>query len=149
MYIVDTSALLSGFVPNNTEEYITIEEVIEELKSLNYPAKILKVYAPSEESVKKIEKFVEKTGDDLSITDKKLLALALDIDGVLLTEDYDIQNVAKALGIKFSSIATEGIEEVYRWKKICKGCKKEYSLDYEGKCEICGSTVITVRDTSR
>lgn len=149
MYIVDTSALLSGFVPDNREEFITVEEVIHELKGLHYPSKMLKVYAPSKESMRKIENFVKETGDDLSVTDKKLLALALDVDGVLLTEDYDIQNVAKALEIKFSSIATEGIEEVYTWKKLCKGCKKEYPIDYEGTCEICGSQVITVKDTAR
>lgn len=102
---------------------------------------------PSKKNIKKIEEFVKESGDDLSVTDKKLLALALDFDGIILTEDYDIQNVAKSLGIKFSSIATEGIKEVYKWKKICKGCKKEYPMNYEGKCEICGSDVITVRDS--
>jgi UPF0271 protein len=148
MYIVDTSALLSGFVPNDREEYITVEEVLHELKRDTYHTKMLKIYSPSKKNTKKIEDFVKESGDDLSVTDKKLLALALDFDGILLTEDYDIQNVAKSLGIRFSSIATEGIKEVYKWKKVCKGCKKKYPLDYEGKCEICGSDVVTVRDKS-
>jgi len=147
MYIVDTSVILSGFIPDNLDDYITVEEVLHELKKSIYHAKMLKICSPSKKSIKKIEEFVKESGDDLSVTDKKLLALALDFDGIILTEDYDIQNVAKSLGIKFSSIATEGIKEVYKWKKICKGCKKEYPMDYEGKCEICGSDVITVRDS--
>ena len=149
MYIVDTSVLLSGFVPDDQEEYITVDEVLHELKECSYYTRVLKIYSPSKKNIKKIEDVVKKTGDDLSVTDKKLLALALDFEGTLLTEDYDIQNVAKSLGIKFSSIATEGIKEVYKWKKICKGCKKEYPLGYKGKCEICGSDVITVRDRPR
>ena len=146
MYILDTSVLLSGFVPDNFEEYITVEDVLHEMKRKSYNVKMLKVYTPSRKSIEKIEKYIRTSGDSLSITDKKILALALDFDGTILTEDYDIQNVAKALGIKFRSIITEGIKEVYKWKKICKGCKREYPVDYKGRCEICGSDVIVVRD---
>ena len=146
IYIIDTSVLLSGFVMDNREEYGTVEEVLHELRRNGYDGEVPKVYAPSERSIDTIEKYAARSGDDLSVTDKKLLALALDHESTLLTEDYDIQNVAKALGVRFSSIATEGIKEVYRWKKICKGCKKEYPSQYEGECEICGSEVITVRD---
>jgi UPF0271 protein len=148
IYIIDTSVLLSGFVLDNREEYGTVEEVLHELRRKGYTGEVPKVYAPSEEAIEKIETFIAGSGDDLSVTDKNLLALALDRDGVLLTEDYDIQNVAKVLGIRFSSIATNGITEVYQWKKVCKGCKKEYPIDYEGRCEICGSPVITVRNRS-
>ncbi|MEA1993910.1 MAG: ribonuclease VapC [Euryarchaeota archaeon] len=148
MYIVDTSVLLSGFIPENREEYITVDEVVRELKNAPYGARMFKVYAPSKKSIMKIEAYSKKTGEELSVTDKKLLALALDVNGMLLTEDYGIQNAAKSLGIEFSSITTDGIREVYRWKKICRGCKKEYPLSYEGKCEVCGSDVITVRDRS-
>ena len=82
---------------------------------------------------------VSKTGDTLSEADIGILALALDLDGVLYTDDYGIQNVARKLGIDVRSIITEGVKEEFIWRKVCKGCKKMYPMDYKEEiCEICG-----------
>lgn len=43
MYIVDTSVILSGFIPDNLDDYITVEEVLHELKKSIYHAKMLKI----------------------------------------------------------------------------------------------------------
>ena len=57
-----------------------------------------------------------------------------------------IQNVLKILNIPFKSVLTEGIKGTYNWKRICKGCKKEYHDNYEEKiCEVCGSEIIKKR----
>jgi len=69
MYIVDTSVILSGFIPDNLDDYITVEEVLHELKKSIYHAKMLKICSPSKKSIKKIEEFVKESGDDLSVTD--------------------------------------------------------------------------------
>ena len=64
----------------------------------------------------------------------------------VLTDDYSMQNVLKIMNIPYDSIITEGIKGIYNWKKVCEGCKKEYSDDYPfDDCEICGSKIFKKR----
>ena len=64
----------------------------------------------------------------------------------VVSDDYSIQNVLKILNIPYMGIMTEGIKEVYNWKKVCRGCKKEFSKEYPfDDCEICGSKLFRKR----
>ena len=96
---------------------------------------------PSAASVKKICETSIQTGDAprLSEADKEILALAYDMKdtGLLLTDDYSIQNVARRLGIKYSSVTQKGIRRVRRWGYQCSGCGR--SSDTGGECLVCGS----------
>ena len=50
------------------------------------------------------------------------------------------------MGIDYSGIITEGIKEIYNWKKVCQGCKKEFEDDYPfDDCEVCGSRIFKKR----
>ena len=52
----------------------------------------------------------------------------------------------KIMNIPYSGIITEGIKEIYNWKKVCEGCKKEFDEDYPfDDCEICGSKIFKRR----
>jgi len=87
----------------------------------------------------------------LSSTDKDIIALALKHkqdgdDVVTVTDDYSMQNSLKLLNIEFKSVRTKGINSTIQWKRICKGCRKEYPSDsMEEVCEICGSPIIRKR----
>ena len=64
----------------------------------------------------------------------------------VITDDYTIQNTLKILNIPFSGVLTSGIKEVYNWKKVCEGCKKEFDEDYPfDDCDICGSKIFKKR----
>lgn len=103
----------------------------------------LKVWDASSESVRMVTNRLAGIGGELSGTDVKLIALAVDLKGrgldpVILTDDYGLQNLSRVLGIGYSSIATRGIRSVFEWKRTCPGCQR----DFNGKgdlCPVCGT----------
>ena len=107
----------------------------------------LKVKAPSDEFLKKIEDSAITVGDSffLSETDKQLLALALELKAAgykpqIVSDDYSIQNVATKMEIEYSALATFGIRRLLEWVRYCPACHKEYSADYgRATCTICGT----------
>ncbi len=153
VYILDSSAIFlrKGLYPS----MLTVSKVLEEIKdrdSVSYLSLIdLEVRDPDYRDVEEVKKVARKTGDvyKLSETDVDLLALALKIkkEGdmpVIVTDDYSIQNMARALGIKTDSIVQKGISEEVKWIRICKGCKRR--VDGRHKfCPVCGSEVYLVR----
>ncbi|MBU5575396.1 MAG: ribonuclease VapC [Candidatus Aenigmatarchaeota archaeon] len=138
--IYDSSVLLNSSC--NFDEIITVQEVINEVKDkyskLHLLGRNIKILEPSKEYIEKIKIAAEKTGDiyKLSQTDIKLLALALETNDVIITDDYDIQNLAKFLKIKYKTFKQTGIKKIYIFKKRCKYCKREIKGNI---CEFCGN----------
>ena len=129
---------------------ITVPSVVDELKSRDsmlcyYLAKErgLRVECPEPEMVKDIKIKAEYTRDseELSKTDLEILAKALEYKdkGILITDDYAIQNVALQLGIQVKPVAQEKIKDIIIWQKKCTGCKKTF--DKGDDCPICGSSL--------
>ncbi|MFA5772251.1 MAG: hypothetical protein WC974_05945 [Thermoplasmata archaeon] len=152
--ILDASAFLSGMdFPANLELYTT-PSILEELKFRRMQTKIgnlidvgaLTVVSPKKESAETITKQASKTGDihRLSGPDIDILALALELDGEIITDDYSIQNVAVELNIKYSPMAQNGITKKIDWVCKCKGCKRIWKEMYEN-CPVCGSEIKTAR----
>ena len=154
-FIIDTSAILSGKPINlDNANMSTTPGVSEELKpgGRDYRTfqllqeKGLIIQSPSKESVNKINKTAEETGDKerLSTADIEILALALDInkdvnkETIILTDDYPIQNVANTLNIKFQSFSQRGITKKFKWMYRCPGCGKRFKESIK-ICPICGS----------
>lgn len=152
--VLDASALIAGFQPQDGE-YLTVPEVLGEVKDesmrllleLRVREGALKLREPDEEALLKVKGAASRSGYTalLSLTDTKLLALALSVGGALATDDYDIQNMARELGIPYTPLAEEGIKRILRWKNICKGCGRVYTSKYtEKRCEVCGSALVRV-----
>jgi UPF0271 protein len=97
--ILDTSALFSmEEVPADLEAYAP-PGVVDELRRYNDGrAEVLSlkvtVSEPTSVSRKKVEEASARTGDRtrLSAVDKDVLALALDMQAEVLTDDYSVQN---------------------------------------------------------
>jgi UPF0271 protein len=158
--VLDASAFIGGYQPTDKNNF-TISEVTEELKDIQSKMimknalkdELLKIVEPDHESMANVETTIKQSGDilRLSKTDKKLLALATHVKKaqgsvILITDDYSIQNVSKLLEIPFKTVLTTGIQRIYGWKKVCKGCKKEYADEYSfDDCEICGSPIFKKR----
>ena len=156
-YVLDASAILSGKDISSQEKLYTSPLIVEEVahgrmrRHLDYLIEAgLEVLTPSDRAIKKIEKTAAESGDigRVSSADLEVLALARELEAVLLTDDYSIQNLASILNIKYQGIAQNGITETYKWKFRCKGCGRYYDEMYE-TCMVCGSDLKTIRKSSK
>jgi len=102
------------------------------------------VKEPSKKAIEKVRKVVDETKDKLSTTDMKVIALALEIKGIVVSGDYGIQNVCEVLDIPYVSSGVEGINEVFQWKFTCIGCGAEYESHVK-ECPFCGNPVVRRR----
>ena len=148
-YVLDTSALFA--MQDLPPDPVTTPGVISELKKygdqrLRYWEDRLPVSMPSSGSMKKVKELATETGDDarLSPVDMEVLALAIDLKGIILTDDYSIQNLARVLGLKYKTVGFKGIEEVIHWKYRCRGCGRIFDKNMPD-CPICGSQLRSVR----
>ncbi|MBU0623428.1 MAG: nucleic acid-binding protein [Candidatus Thermoplasmatota archaeon] len=155
-YVLDTSVLYYGKdLPQGFECVIT-PGVVRELDKEGMSARLellmatrVRVSSPSDKSLRKVSEESEKTGDSgrLSEADKELLALALDLGYELITDDYSIQNLARAMGIPARGFDQKGITEIFEWQAKCKGCGKLFPADVR-VCDVCGTETRTRRKKS-
>jgi len=146
-FVLDTSALIGGIPLSHLgSELFTVEDVVEEAKSFvprsvleaGLVSGLLKVSSPSARSLARVRRACSRTGNVLSRADTKLLALALDLSAVLLTDDYSLQNVAAILGVETRPVVTGRIEEVREWGAFCSACGRSFSPNRR-VCPVCGS----------
>jgi UPF0271 protein len=130
-----------------TGEVYTTPSVLNELVDIRskgrfekFSAEGLKVVSPSEGSKGMVLQAAKKTRDIsiISETDCDILALALDLEGLLCTDDFAIQNVAGVLGIQTAPIIQRKAKRIH-WKYRCSGCGRYF--DHDGECLICGSII--------
>lgn len=159
-YVLDASAFINGFEITSNNNY-TVPEITTEIKDfkskLNFDLALedgkIAIQDVPPDYIKYIDEVILKSGDilRLSLPDKKLIALAYMFsqegrDVVVISDDYTIQNTLKIINIPYYSIITDGINQVYNWKKICEGCKKEFEKDYPfDDCDVCGSKIFKKR----
>ncbi|MDY0293208.1 MAG: nucleic acid-binding protein [Candidatus Methanomethylophilaceae archaeon] len=144
MYILDSSALFAmQDLPEG--DAVCPPGVVEELRRYRDPrldlwGDMLIVSDCTEASVKRVNDAARRSGDlgRLSPVDISVLALALDLEGTILTDDFSIQNVASIMGIGYRAVGTSGIKKVERWNYQCLGCGKWYK-ERLPECLICGS----------
>jgi len=139
--VVDANVFIHGRGSYPFSKAITVQEVVDELQS-NHGKNMLRnvnceVRRPSEESVEKVKSKSQNINSPTSKQDEILLALAMELDEVILTDDIALQNLALHLDLGFKSFLEDEIEDKFRWKKLCKNCGNEVSND---RCSSCGST---------
>ena len=160
VYILDASALINGFYSKDSLNIMT-SSAINEIKDINTEMLlnncvnegILKIEPITFDDFPEIYDVLSVSGDlmRLSQTDKEIVALSvkykkLGYDVITVTDDYSMQNALKLLDISFKTVLTKGINKTIQWKKLCKGCRKEYPSDTKDEiCEICGSPIIRKR----
>ncbi|MEM0139794.1 MAG: PIN domain-containing protein [Ferroplasma sp.] len=146
LYIIDTSAILSGKLNITEENYIFPDSVLSEIKKGNFAAIFdyitVKSMKPSPKYIEIARAQASRTGDlnVLSETDIDVIALAIELNGTIITDDYAIQNVAKSAGIKYSGSGIDQIKKEIKWKYRCTGCHKVFN-EYIEICPICGHEV--------
>jgi UPF0271 protein len=100
----------------------------------------LRVREPREEDLARVDAAALRTGDAgvLSGTDREILALALELSAVLVTDDFAVQNVAHRLGIETRSIRQRPARPI-RWRYRCTGCGRYWREP--GDCPVCGAAI--------
>ena len=160
VYVLDASAIIGGFSSKKSQNFITATVIseIKDFKSKLYLESAIgngsiTIMEPESVDIENVSNIIIKSGDVLRLSDvdKNLVALAFKLkrehkNPLVVTDDYSMQNVLKIVGIPYRSVLTEGINEIYGWVKICKGCKKKYPPEYAfDECEICGTRIIKKR----
>ena len=146
--ILDASAFYAGVPFRSSEDCYTTSLVYDEIKHIkkNHDAlgtlletNRLKIREPSEESTKNAIKASKDTGDfpQLSKQDISIIALGIEMNGEIISDDFAISNVAKNLGLKISPIMTQGITDVGKWVHYCPGCRANHPSGSE--CPMCGT----------
>jgi len=153
-YVLDSSVLLSGKDLLLDDMYCT-PEVLREVRSKGPTVQLMsmietkvEVRSPSEEAMAKVSELAGKTGDvkRLSPTDIGVLALAVDLQATILTDDYSIQNVADEMGLAYRGLSFPNIQKKIEWGYRCKGCGRHFD-EWKKECPVCGSEIRTTPKT--
>ena len=153
MRVLDTSAILSGRWQGG--DTVTAPGVIDEFEEGGHSWRMLQyareaglhVRLPPESAVETVRAAAQRTGDlpMLTDTDIEVLALAVSLDdGVVVTDDYAIQNVAHELDVQYEAVVQDGIREQFEWKYRCASCRQWVNEERED-CPVCGGHVRRVR----
>ena len=146
--ILDASAFYAGVPFRSSDIWYTTNVVFDEIKHIkkNHDAlgtlletNRLKIREPDAEATKTATDAAKKTGDypQLSKQDMSIIALCIQNQGEIITDDFAISNVAKNLGLKISPIMTKGIKDVGKWVHYCPGCRTNHNTGTE--CPACGT----------
>ncbi len=146
--ILDASAFYAGVPFRSSNDYYTTSLAYDEIKHIkkNHDAlgtlletNRLKIREPDKESTDAAIKASKDTGDfpQLSKQDISIIALCIEMNGEIISDDFAISNVIKNLGLKISPIMTQGIKDVGKWVHYCPGCRTNHTNVKE--CPVCGT----------
>jgi UPF0271 protein len=146
--ILDATSFYAGIPFSSQEQSFTTPLIFEEIKHIkkNHDAiqalidlNRLKIVEPERKNTDFILEKAKQTGDlpELSKQDVSVLALCVQLDGEIVTDDYAVSNVAKHLNLRVIPIMTKGISKVLDSVYSCPACNKIFEKMTD--CPICGS----------
>ena len=146
--ILDASAFYAGVPFRSLDDYYTTPLAYDEIKHIKKNHGVLetlletnrlKIREPKKESTESAIKAAKDTGDfpQLSEQDISIIALCIEMNGEIISDDFAISNVVKNIGLKISPIMTQGIKDVGKWIHYCPGCRTNHINKKE--CPICGT----------
>jgi endoribonuclease Nob1 len=143
--VLDSSAFFTTVTYEG--ELYTASSVISELRDFSSKARFdlllesgLQVLDPDRDFLRHVRENSVARGeaDVLSTTDIDVLALALQLQAAIVSDDYALQNVARSLNITVIPIQQKGARNI-RWKFRCSGCGRYYRGS--GVCQVCGALI--------
>ena len=146
--VLDATAFYAGIpFSSQTTHYVTtlVFDEIKHIKKNHDALQILidsnrlLVRQPQADFQERVENCAQKTGDihSLSKQDISCIALSLELNTELISDDFAVLNVSNKLGINTISLMTNGIKVVGKWIFYCPACKKDFSD--EKNCLLCGN----------
>lgn len=149
-YVVDANVFIHGSFQQLSSAFpdmVTVPAVTAELESTEagrrFDVEDVIVMQPSDEAVSQVEDTVTDLGEDISDTDIALVALALEQEAVLVTDDRGMQNVSASLDVTYTGFLQDEIEEQIWWTYRCAACEHELDpADTSGDtCPSCGGVL--------
>lgn len=148
--ILDASAFYAGIPFHSLDRYYTTSLVYDEIKHIKEKqdalgallnSKRLEIKDPLGSSLEQAQNAAKQTGDfpQLSKQDISVIALAIELDASIVSDDYAISNVAQNLGLGTIPLMTRGIKDVGKWKHYCPACKTTH--DNKLECPTCGTAL--------
>ena len=115
--VLDSSAFYAGIPFSSSEPSVTTSHVYNEIKHIKkdhdavqilIETRRLKISDPDHRFIITVNNAAKKSGDfpNLSQEDVSIIALSLQINAELITDDFAVSNVAKNLSIKVIPIMT-------------------------------------------
>jgi len=146
--ILDASAFYAGIPFGSSNDCYTTSMVFDEIKHIKKNHQVLetlletnrlKIRDPDQKSINLAIAASKITGDyqQLSKQDLTIIALCIELEGQIITDDFSISNVAKNLGLKISPVMTQGITDIGKWIHYCPGCRSNHKNGKE--CPMCGT----------
>jgi endoribonuclease Nob1 len=156
--VLDTSALLAGRPLGPGEDTLIPSAVMDELRPggrdrrhldllLAAGARLVEA-APKDRARVLDAAQVGGESGRLSVADVDVLAVALEVSGEIVTDDYTVLNLARRMGIPARTIQTRGITETYSFVPRCTGCGRFLEKQMP-ECPVCGSPVKMVKDRGK
>ena len=145
--VLDTSAILSGM--DFAGDVYLPSSVLREARKGGLDPRLeavletkSRVFEPRDRDLRQVSEASRETGDDASLsqTDQEVLALALQLEAAVVTDDYAIQNVADRLGLRYHPALLPGIRKRKSWSFRCRGCGRYWPQTLEA-CPVCGAEV--------
>ncbi len=148
IYVLDANVFIHGAsreLSRMFPEMVTVPAVTAELESQDAGQRLdvedVAVMEPSDTAVEQVEDAARDTGEDVSETDMEVVALALEQDATVVSDDYGVQNVAALLDVAFTGFRNDEITEQITWEYECSGCENTFDTDEadeHGSCPVCG-----------
>ena len=147
-FVVDSSAFYMGLPFQSSLKCYTTKAVYDEIEHIKksyyglealIDAGNLKIIEPEQIFLDKVICCANTTGDKsrLSLADMSVIALALQMNRILISDDYAVGNVAIHLNVRVKPIAFKGIKELRKWTTFCPACRKTYQPSLT-VCRNCG-----------
>ncbi|MFB6208641.1 MAG: NOB1 family endonuclease [Candidatus Nanohaloarchaea archaeon] len=137
---VDANVFIHGR-GNFDFKVFTVPDVIEELRSENSRNVLestgYRIEEPGQESIERVEDMAKEINSPTSPEDENLVALALEKDYTLVSDDKAVQNLGLHLGVDVRGFLENSVREKIEWKPECKNCGKKFS---KSSCSGCGSS---------
>ncbi|MDQ3969655.1 MAG: nucleotide-binding protein [Thermoproteota archaeon] len=149
-YALDAGAFYTGLVfLSSAYQYWTTQAIFDEVKHIKrshgaiealLESNTLHVLNSDRKNIDKVVAAARRTGDyqKLSEADISIIALALQLKIVLVTNDYAVANVATTLKIPVKSVASKGVMHTRRWIAYCSACGKAFGPNAK-ECRLCGN----------
>ena len=146
--VLDSSAFYAGIPFSSSETSVTTSHVYNEIKHIKkdhdavqilIETRRLKISDPEHKFIITVNDAAKKSGDfpNLSQEDVSIIALSLQLNAELITDDFAVSNVAKNLSIKVIPVMTSGIKKIVTWIYYCPVCKTDFSETMN--CPNCGN----------
>ncbi|MEM4481133.1 MAG: PIN domain-containing protein [Desulfurococcaceae archaeon] len=163
--VLDTTALLAKyyrFAPRLSADILVPIGVVSEVKDAEnrlaleeaINLNIVEVISPQKGFKEQAFKLAQSVGclHKLSSADLEVVATSLEVQRkyakvIVITDDYELQNLLMYIGVSFKPLRTRGISELRVFAAYCPVCKYVPSRPGEETCPLCGSKIIRARTT--